>query len=132
MKQGLIPETKDETSPIKALASNVLQRIQRNKHETTGHLSVSVPSQSTFPENSKNRPTKLTDSTDKCEKEGGLSVMSVSSLQEEREERLAIVEHEGQQSPLQAHKIAYQDAFIGILVSLHEQHSSLIFLSMNG
>jgi hypothetical protein len=92
-----------------------------------GDLSVlSVLSQGDFSKNSQNMNTKVTDKPDNQNMEGGLSVLSVpgSSVQEEFEERLAIAEYDGHQSTAQAERIAYQDAFIAILLSLPEQHSS--------
>lgn len=68
-------------------------------------------------------PSFCTDKTDRLEKEGDLSVMSVPALDknlllENFEERLSIVEMEGQQPPDQAKRIATQDAFITVLTSL--------------
>ena len=44
-----------------------------------------------------------------------------SSLMDEYEERLAIAEIDGHQTPLQAERIAYQDAFISVLVTLPQE-----------
>jgi len=64
-----------------------------------------------------------TDKTDKPRSGGHLSVLSVpsegsfdkSSLWDDFEERFAIAEYDGQQTHTQAHRIAYQDAFIAVL-----------------
>ncbi len=48
------------------------------------------------------------------------SGLSGPSLRENFEERLAIAEMDGKQNPLQAHRIAYLDAFISILSTLAE------------
>jgi hypothetical protein len=47
-----------------------------------------------------------------------LSVMSGPSLRENFEERLAISEYDGQQTQLQAQRIAYLDAFMAVLSAL--------------
>ncbi|EKE09047.1 MAG: hypothetical protein ACD_16C00221G0005 [uncultured bacterium] len=44
--------------------------------------------------------------------------MSGSSLRENFEERLAIAEYDGKQTPLQAQRIAYLDAFMAVLSTL--------------
>lgn len=44
--------------------------------------------------------------------------LSSSSLLDSFEERLAIVEYDGDQTPLHAHHIAYLDAFISVLTAL--------------
>jgi hypothetical protein len=44
-----------------------------------------------------------------------------TSVWEDYEERLAIAEHDGHQPPHQAERIAYQDAFISVLVTLPQE-----------
>jgi len=86
----------NEASSLKSLASNVLEKLQRNKRETVLELPVarSVSSDS----------------------QNGL--LQLSSLPDEYEERLAIAEYDGHQSATQAQRIAYLDAFIAVLVTL--------------
>ena len=44
-----------------------------------------------------------------------------TSVWEDYEERLAIAEYDGQQTPAQAERIAYQDAFISSLTTLPQE-----------
>ncbi|MBP9691907.1 MAG: hypothetical protein KBD90_01075 [Alphaproteobacteria bacterium] len=73
-----------------------------------------------------NNPSKGGDKSARFNSKTNVSVLSVapqglldnSSLLDDFEERLAIAEYDGQQSPLQAQRIAYQDAFIVVLNTL--------------
>jgi len=104
-----------ETSSLKALAFKALERLeknkQRNKCETKGINLVSRPIYHETRYETKNiTPTKPV-------------LLQLSSLSEEQEERIAIAEHDGQQTPTQAQRIAYQDAFIAVLNTLpYEDH----------
>lgn len=101
-----------ETPLLKSLAFKALERLERNKsrnkHETKGLMRVSRPIQRETLHETKNgawvRPLSL----------------HPSSLRDDYEERIAIAEVDGNQNPLQAHRIAYQDAFISILSTLAE------------
>ena len=48
-------------------------------------------------------------------------VTRYDALSYEFEERAAIAEYDGNQTPLQAERIAYQDAFISVLTILHQE-----------
>ena len=66
-----------------------------------------------------------TDNTDRSEKRGDMSVLSVPSQSlsakiapysfDDFEERIAIAEYDGRQNTVQAQRIAYQDAIVTIL-----------------
>jgi hypothetical protein len=60
------------------------------------------------------------DKPDRFNSNTNMSVMSGLSgpLHESFEERLAIAEYDGQQTPLQAQRIAYLDAFMAVLATL--------------
>ncbi|HUX79696.1 MAG TPA: hypothetical protein VMW10_08155 [Alphaproteobacteria bacterium] len=102
-----------ETSSLKSLAFKALERLEgnnaRNKRETKGLLHVSHPINRETLHETKNwswvKP---------------LSFHPYSVL-EDYEERLAIAEHDGHQTLLQAERIAYQDAFISVLVTLPQE-----------
>lgn len=67
-----------------------------------------------------------TDKTDKFEMDANMSVLSVptvgpfdkESLLYEFEERIAIAEVDGNQTPIEAHRIAYLDSFMAVLATL--------------
>ena len=133
MKQTLnqrnSPRNMGGTFSLKALANKVLERNkQRNKYGTMVLKSVPPMLQSSF----------------SCGTNGLLSVsrpihhetlyeiknrlledisLPPSLVLEDYEERLAIAEHDGQQTPLQAGRIAYQDAFIDVLNALPQEVS---------
>lgn len=105
-------------------------KTDRFKNESNMSV-LSVPSQGAFEKNLENIPPFFTDKTDKSGQGGGLSGLSgskygisdqnsldASTLSDDYEERLAIAEYDGQQPPLQAARIAYQDAFIAVLTRL--------------
>lgn len=100
------PRNKDETSSLKVLATNALERLQRNssrnKNETKDKNFVSQ----NIPRETKNNPPEKP------------SLIQLTFLPEEYEERIAIAQYDGQQSSLQAQRIAYQDAFIAVLNAL--------------
>lgn len=60
----------------------------------------------------------ISDKSGRSDPNLNLSGLSGPSLRESFEERLAIVEHDGDQTPLHAHHIAYLDAFISVLTAL--------------
>jgi hypothetical protein len=102
-----------ETPLLKSLAFKALERLEqnkaRNKCETKGLLSVSRPIHHETLHDTKN---------------GSLLspiVLHPSSLSDDYEERLAIAEYDGHQTPLQAERIAYQDAFISVLTTLPQE-----------
>ncbi len=73
-----------------------------------------------------NNPSKGGDKSARFNSKTNVSVLSVppqglldnSSLLDDFEERLAIAEYDGHQSPVQAQRIAYQDALIAVLSTL--------------
>jgi hypothetical protein len=95
---------------------------------------LSVPPEGLLDQNLENMSESRTDSTDRFSSETNMSGLSDSSNDlSDRivsypfdgeyflyhfEERLAIAEIDGQQSPTQAQRIAYQDAFIAVLNTL--------------
>ena len=84
-----------ETPSLKSLAFKALERLERNT--------------------ARNKRETLHDT------KNGSWVKPLSlhpSVLEEYEERLAIAEVDGHQTPLQAERIAYQDAFIAVLSTL--------------
>ena len=92
------------TSSLKALANKVLERNKdRNKPGTEALKSVPLPDQP-VPPNGTNS--------------GADDATQYDALSYEFEERLAIAEYDGQQTPLQAQRIAYLDAFISLLLDL--------------
>ena len=92
------------TSSLKALANKVLERNTKgNKSGTEALKSVPLPDQTV--------PLRGTNS-------GADDVTQYNALSYEFEERAAIAEYDGQQTPLQAHRIAYLDAFIALLSAL--------------
>jgi hypothetical protein len=101
-----------ETAPLKSLASSVLTRLERNKpwnkRETGGEKNVLRVVSSETTNNVIKEPFLIRD----------------SSLLEDYEERLAIAEYDGHQGPVQAQRIAYQDVFIAVLLSLPDEASS--------
>jgi hypothetical protein len=89
------------TSSLKALANKVLKRNkERNKPGTEALKSVPLPDQ-TVPPNGTNF--------------GANDATQYDALSYEFEERFAIAEYDGQQTPLQAQRIAYLDVFISFL-----------------
>jgi len=92
------------TSSLKALANKVLERNKdRNKPGTETLKSVPHPDQPV--------PLHGTNS-------GADDATQYDALSYEFEERLAIAEYDGQQTPLQAQRIAYLDAFMAVLSTL--------------
>jgi len=65
-----------------------------------------------------NNYSKGGDKSDRFRFEGNMSGLSGTELRENFEERLAISEYDGQQTPLQAQRIAYLDAFMAVLSTL--------------
>ncbi len=111
-----------ETPSLKSLAFKALERLERNKArnkcETKGLLSVSRPI---------HRET-LHDI--KFHVNGALLspiVLHPSSVLEDYEERLAIAEYDGHQTPFQVERIAYQDAFISVLTTLPQEGPCLTY-----
>lgn len=101
-----------ETSSLKSLAFKALERLEenkaRNKRETKGLLHVSHPIHRETLHETKNW--------------SWVKLLSLhSSVLEEYEERLAIAEYDGHQTPFQVERIAYQDAFISVLVTLPQE-----------
>jgi len=93
-----------------------------------GSLSaVSVPPKGRFLEVEENRPTNVLTELTRDHQSGlsvlprGLFPLNRDSLLYEFEERVAIAEHDGQQNSLEAHRIAYQGAFISVLNALPDQ-----------
>ena len=98
------------TSSLKALANKVLERNKdRNKLGTEALKSVQLPDQ-TVPPNGTNS--------------GADDATRYDALSYEFEERAAIAEYDGQQSPLQAQRIAYLDAFMAALATLPQETSA--------
>ncbi|MBX9620782.1 MAG: hypothetical protein K2X28_01935 [Alphaproteobacteria bacterium] len=62
--------------------------------------------------------TDSTDITDRFIPNTNMSGLSGPSLRENFEERLAIAEYDGQQTQLQAQRIAYLNAFMAVLANL--------------
>ena len=91
-----------ETNSLKTVASNALERLERNKPRNKIGTKAS---------NSVSGPIL-------CETKPEPVLLQLSSLQDEYEERLAIAEYDGHQNPTQAQRIAYQDAFIAVLNTL--------------
>lgn len=95
------------TSSLKALANKVLERNKdRNKPGTEALKSVPLPDQTVPPNGTSS---------------GADDATQYDVLSYEFEERAAIAEYDGQQTPLQAQRIAYLDAFISILSTLVEK-----------
>lgn len=95
------------TLSLKALANKVLERNETwNKPGTETSKSVPPLSQSSI-------PCGTDSGTDDTTEYGDLSY--------EFEERTAIAEYDGNQTPIEAHRIAYLDAFISILSDLAEE-----------
>jgi hypothetical protein len=95
------------TSSLKVLANKVLERNKdRNKSGTEALKSVPLSDQTV--------PLRGTNS-------GADDATQYDALSYEFEERLAIAEYDGQQTPLQAQRIAYLDAFISVLVALPQE-----------
>jgi len=92
---------------------------------------LSVPPIGPFDGNLENMPETKPDITDKTNSGDNLSGFSNglsgnvpftfsngSGLLDEYEERLAIIEYDGAQTPAQAERISYLDAFVSVLVTL--------------
>jgi hypothetical protein len=95
------------TSSLKALANKVLERNTKgNKSGTTTLKSVPLPDQTV--------PLRGTNS-------GADNATQYDDLSYAFEERAAIAEYDGHQTPLQAERIAYQDAFMTALATLPEE-----------
>lgn len=125
------------TVSLKGLANKVLERNKdQNKPGTAVSKSVPSPDQPVLLCGTKNKekvfPAEKETSTDKIDRfemTANMSVLSVpsrdpfdkESLLYDFEERLAIAEHDGQQSPSQAERIAYQDAFISVLMMIPQE-----------
>lgn len=92
----------NEALSLKSLASGVLEKQKRNKRERDFESCVSSPV-------SPGPPKMLSQKK---------SLLQLSSLPDEYEERLAIAEYDGHQTPTQAERIAYLDAFMAVLVTL--------------
>ncbi len=108
----------NETASLKSLASNTLERLERNKsrnkHETNVPNRVSRLSYCETEYETKNNVYFLPNSI-------GTSLNYHSGiLRDGYEERIAIAEMDGKQPPIEAHCIAYLDAFISILSDLAE------------
>ncbi|KAB2832859.1 MAG: hypothetical protein F9K49_07485 [Caedimonadaceae bacterium] len=98
------------TSSLKTLANKVLERNKdRNKPGTETLKSVPLSDQPV--------PLRGTNS-------GADDTTQYDDLSYEFEERIAIAEYDGQQTPLQAHRIAYLDAFMAALATLPQETSS--------
>lgn len=109
----------NETASLKSLASNILERLERNKsrnkHETN------VP----------NRVSHLLHCETKYETQNSVYFLPNSIgtslnyhsgiLRDGYEERIAIAEMDGKQPPIEAHRIFYLGAFISILSDLAEK-----------
>ena len=104
-----------------------IQTDKTDRLDSNTNVSVlSVPSGGHFGKNLENMSETPTDRTDRFGPNVNVSVLSVPpqgvldkiSLVDDFEERLAISEYDGQQEPLQAQRIAYQDAFIAVLNTL--------------
>jgi hypothetical protein len=100
-------ETTNNPSSIKSLAFNALERLEKNK--ATVQLSKHVDKPGTY-------GAKAYGIQNKGPQD--VSVMHSSFLSDEYEERLAIAEYNGLQSPRQAERIAYLDAFVSVLITL--------------
>ncbi len=131
------PRNRNGTCSLKALANKVLERNKGwNKPGTGESEPVPQPDQLVplhgtenkeriFPEEKETS----TDNTDKFKMGANMSVLSVPPgdpvdkeyLLYDYEERLAIAEYDGQQTPAQAERIAYQDAFISSLTTLPQE-----------
>ena len=108
------PGKSDKGIPVSAMSvfsKGLSLEMEKNRPTTVlteltrSHQSgLSVPPKGLFPANGATPP-----------------LLNSHSLLDDYEERLAIAEWEGGQSPLHAQRIAYQDAFIATLVSLPEQ-----------
>jgi hypothetical protein len=93
---------------------------------------LSAPPQGTLDENGENTLPIRTDTTDKPQEAPSSEIFCVPSkkfpacpfdrfsLLTDFEERLAIAEYDGHQSPQQAQRTAYQDAFMAVLSALPE------------
>lgn len=117
--------------------NSFLQKRGHFEPNKKGPLSaVSVPPKGLSLTVEKNRPTNvLTELTRDHQSglsvpPGGLFPLDWNSLLYEFEERLAIAEHDGQQNSLEAHRIAYQDAFISVLNALSDQESAEMELKL--
>lgn len=95
------------TSSLKALASKVLERNKGwNKSGTAASNSV--------PHSDQPGPLRGTIAEVSCKAEA-------DNLLYIFEERIAIAQYDGQQTPLQAERIAYLDAFVSVLANLPQE-----------
>jgi hypothetical protein len=102
------PRNANGTFSLKALANKVLeQNKQGNKPGTEASNSVPRPDQS----------------VPLCGAYAEVVCKAEIEILDNFEERFAIAEYDGQQNPVQAHRIAYLDAFISILSTLAEDNS---------
>jgi hypothetical protein len=131
------PRNRNGTYSLKTLANKVLERNKGwNKPGTVASNSVPPPDQPVSLRGTENKERILleeketsADNTNKFKMDPKISVLSVpsgdpidkESLLYDYEERLAITEYDGQQTPLQAECIAYQDAFISVLTTLPQE-----------
>jgi hypothetical protein len=94
------------TFSLKALANNVLERNKQGNKPGTA-ASKSVP--------------PMPQSSTACGTNAEVGCKVETNILDDFEERLAIAEYDGHQSPFQAQRIAYQDAFVAVLATLpHE------------
>ncbi|HUX80291.1 MAG TPA: hypothetical protein VMW10_11210 [Alphaproteobacteria bacterium] len=82
----------NETSSLRSLAYKALERLERNKQRNKTETKNIALSEPILPQR--------------------------SFLSEAYDERRAIAEYDGRQTPTQAQRIAYQDAFIAVLNAL--------------
>lgn len=106
---------------MKSLAFNALERLEknksRNKTETNIPILVSRPMPFETKYETKNSVYFSSSSSNIFHKDNW------DFLRDECEERIAIAEYDGNQTPLRAERIAYLDAFISILCTLTEDDS---------
>ncbi len=128
------------TWSLKALARKVLERNKQwNNPGTEASKSVPFLPQCSTAGGTKEIAAARTDKTDRFETEPNMSVLSVPSqryftdstlppltredIVESFEERLAIAEYDGYQTPSQSQRIAYLDAFMAVLATLPQEIS---------
>ena len=137
LKGGTVEQTLDQrnsswnmsgTASLKGLANKALERNKGWNKPGTGaskpvpHPDQPVPLRGT--KGSLRVPRPIPCETFHETKNGSWAKslsLHPSSVLEDYEERLAIAEYDGHQTPLQAERIAYQDAFINVLVTLPQE-----------